>query len=275
MNMAALIRQKYYNSTNGGLRPIWNTPPFLWLHARARDVPLQSTQKKIAWEGNRQIDKRTLRLLHQIGPVGRFGEKKYHCHKRSQFQNQIGQAPLIRDPPPTSFTTLSIFFKGYNFFLFLFFYFFFFNIGRIAKSCHENISSFVEVSSCFYKNTSLLLLSLLLLSLPSLLLLSQILQLSLSLLPLLLLSLLINQLILLKKLCNQIFVTKFFMKFLLQNFITKFTLQNLRYKICFTEFLLQNFCYKIFVHPSTTRGPNFLFIFPTCGRQRPYTVGGR
>jgi hypothetical protein len=23
------------------------------------------------------------------------------------------------------------------------------------------------------------------------------------------------------------------------------------------------------------RGPNFLFIFPTCGRQRPYTVSGR
>ena len=46
-------------------------------------------------------------------------------------------------------------------------------IPRIAKSCTENISSVVEMSSCFYLNMSLLLLSLLLLSLLSLLLLSQ------------------------------------------------------------------------------------------------------
>ena len=39
------------------------------------------------------------------------------------------------------------------------------NIARIAKSCTENISSVVKVSSYFYQNMSVLLLSLLLLSL--------------------------------------------------------------------------------------------------------------
>ena len=71
------------------MRPIQNTFPFLGLHARARDTTHQSTEegpsapvhghKKLHGEGTRTYtDGQTLRLLEQIGLVGRFVEKTIH-----------------------------------------------------------------------------------------------------------------------------------------------------------------------------------------------------
>ena len=39
-------------------------------------------RKKIAWEGDKHVNTRTLRLLDRIGPVGRFDE---NSHKLSYY----------------------------------------------------------------------------------------------------------------------------------------------------------------------------------------------
>ena len=62
---------------------LWNTSPFLALYSRSRSQ--QSTdearsapvppRKRIAWEGDNNSHRHTLRLLDQLGPEGRVGEK--------------------------------------------------------------------------------------------------------------------------------------------------------------------------------------------------------
>ena len=50
---------------------LWPMDGPILLHTRSCLIP----RKKIAWEGDTQVDRQILRLLDRIGPVGRFDEK--------------------------------------------------------------------------------------------------------------------------------------------------------------------------------------------------------
>ena len=83
---------RMYQSTDEGggmLCPIWNTSPFLGLHAKATgactslrtrdECPNPRTQKKLHGQGTDTYTSQgqTPQLLDRIGQVGRFGEKHY------------------------------------------------------------------------------------------------------------------------------------------------------------------------------------------------------
>ena len=60
----------------------WPLDGPILLHARAYLIK----RKKIAWKRDRQIPVQTLRLLDQIGPVGRFDENtQFTCFFKSLF----------------------------------------------------------------------------------------------------------------------------------------------------------------------------------------------